>query len=207
MQLYIYIFIITLIGTPVPASEEQPLQTLQRGIEEGIRVLADPQYQEPSRRKEQEQKLWELTLEYFDFKEFSRRVLASHWKKFTSPQRKEFIRLIGEFLGKLNMRKLQSRYNGEKVFYNDQKIINESTAWVEINILWKKLEVPVTLRMKKKQGKWKVYDITALGVSAVGNYRAQIHQIMREKSPEEVIEIFKEKIREKKKKIENEENA
>ena len=207
MQIYTYIFIITLIGTPVPALEEQPLATLQRGIEKGIRVLADPQYQDPSRRKEQEQKLWELTLEYFDFKEFSRRVLASHWNKFTSPQRKEFIRLIGEFLGKLNMRKLQSRYNGEKVFFTDQKIINKTTALVEINILWRKLEFPVTLRMKKKHGKWKVYDITALGVSAVGNYRAQIHQIMQEKSPEEVIEIFKEKIREKERKIAKKEDA
>ncbi len=207
MHIYTYIFIITLIGTPVPALEEQPLKTLQRGIEEGIRVLADPQYQDPSRRKEQEQKLWELTLEYFDFKEFSRRVLASHWKKFTSPQRKEFIRLIGEFLGKLNMRKLQSRYKGEKVFFTDQVLINESTALVEINILWKKLDVPVTLRMKKKHGKWKVYDISALGVSAVGNYRAQIHQIMQKKSPEEVIEIFKEKIREKERNIAKKEDA
>ena len=206
MHIYTYIFIITLIGTPVPALEEQPLATLQKGIEEGIRVLADPQYQDPSRRQEQEQKLWQLNLEYFDFKEFSRRVLASHWKKFSSPQRKEFISLIGEFLGKLNMRKLQSRYNGEKVFYTDQKFINESTALVEINILWKKLEVPVTLRMKKKHGKWKVYDINALGVSAVGNYRAQIHQIMQEKSPAEMIEIFKEKIREKERKIAKEED-
>ena len=186
--------------------EEQPLATLQKGIEEGIRVLADPQYQDPSRRQEQEQKLWQLNLEYFDFNEFSRRVLASHWKKFSSPQRKEFISLIGEFLGKLNMRKLQSRYNGEKVFYTDQKFINESTALVEINILWKKLEVPVTLRMKKKHGKWKVYDINALGVSAVGNYRAQIHQIMQEKSPAEMTEIFKEKIREKERKIAKEED-
>ena len=105
------------------------------------------------------------------------------------------------------MRKLQSRYNGEKVFYINQKIISKSKAMVEINVLWKNLEVPVTLRMKKNLGKWKVYVITALGVSSVGNYRAQIHQIMQKKSPEEMIEIVKEKIREKEKKIEIEENA
>ena len=61
--------------------------------------------------------------------------------------------------------------------------------------------------MKKNHGKWKVYDLTALGVSAVSNYRAQIHQIMQKKSPDQVIEIFKEKIREKKKKIEIEEDV
>ena len=207
MQIFLYIAIIFLFPAPVPALGEQPLDALQRGIDKGISVLVDPQYQDPSRRQEQEQKLWEITQEFFDFTEFSKRVLASHWKKFTSPQRKEFIKLTSELLGKLNMRKLQSRYNGEKVFYINQKIISKSKAMVEINVLWKNLEVPVTLRMKKNHGKWKVYDITALGVSSVGNYRAQIHQIMQEKSPEEMIEIFKEKIREKEKKIEIEENA
>jgi hypothetical protein len=41
----------------------------------------------------------------------------------------------------------------------------------------------------------------------VGNYRAQLHQILQKKSPAEVIEIFKEKIREKEKIIEIEEKV
>jgi phospholipid transport system substrate-binding protein len=175
---------------------EQPLEALQRGIDKGISVLEDPQYQEDSQRNEQAQKLWEVTQEIFDFKEFSRRVLASHWKKFTPRQRDEFVELMGEFLGKPNLRKLQSRYNGEKILYTDQKLISKTRAVVEIKVLWKNLEVPVKLRMKSNHGKWKVYDLTALGISAVGNYRAQLHQILQKKSPEEVIEIFKGKIRE-----------
>ena len=173
---------------------EQPLEELQRGIDKGISVLQDPQYQDDSQKTEQAQRLWEVTQEIFDFKEFSRRVLASHWKLFTPPQREEFVELIGELLGKTNLRKLQSKYNGEKVFYIDQKIISKSRALVEIKVLWKNLEVPVKLRMKSNHGKWKVYDISALGISAMSNYRAQLHQILQKKSPEEVIEIFKEKI-------------
>ena len=194
MQIFLYIFIITLITAPASALGEQPLEALQRGIDKGISVLDDPQYQDDSQKKEQAQKLWQVTQEIFDFKEFSRRVLASHWKKFTSRQREEFVELIGELLGKPNLQKLQSKYNGEKIFYIDQKIISKSRALVEIKVLWKNLEVPVKLRMKKNRGKWKVYDLTALGISAVSNYRAQLHQILQKKSPEEVIEIFKEKI-------------
>ena len=195
------------MGTPAPAFTEQPLQALQRGIDKGISILEDPQYQDASRKEEQVQKLWEVTLEIIDFREFSRRILASHWAKFTSRQKKEFVELIGEFLGRLNMRKLQTKYNGEKIFYIDQKFISKHRASVEIKVLWKNLEIPVTLRMKKYNGKWKVYDFAALGVSAVSNYRAQLHQILLEKSPEDVIEIFKEKIREKEKKIKIEEEA
>jgi len=207
MKTIIYIFLITLISAPASALGEQPLEALQRGIDKGISVLEDPQYQDDSQRNEQAQKLWEATQEIFDFKEFSRRVLASHWKKFTPRQRDEFVELMGKFLGKPNLRKLQSRYNGEKILYADQKLISETRALVEIKVLWKNLEVPVKLRMKSNHGKWKVYDLTALGISAVGNYRAQLHQILQKKSPEEVIEIFKEKIREKESIIEIEEEA
>ena len=196
MQIFVYIYIITLIGVPAAALEEQPLEALRRGIDKGIGVLEDPQYKDDSQKNEQAQKLWEVTQEIFDFKEFSRRVLASHWKKFTPRQRDEFVELMGQFLGKLNMRKLQARYNGEKILYSDQKLISKTKALVEIKVLWKNLEVPVKLRMKKSHGKWKVYDLSALGISAVGNYRAQIHQILQKQSPEAVIEIFKEKIRE-----------
>ncbi len=196
MRIFICIVIVILIGAPAPALGEQPLEALQRGIDKGIGVLEDPQYQDASQRNEQAQKLWEVTREIFDFKEFSRRVLASHWKKFTSRQRDEFVELMGEFLGKLNLRKLQSRYNGEKVFYIDQKITGKSRALVEIKVLWKNLAVPVTFRMKKNHGKWKAYDLSAMGISAVGIYRAQIHRVLQKKSPAELIEIFKEKIRE-----------
>jgi phospholipid transport system substrate-binding protein len=202
MRFILYITFIILLGAPALALGEQPLKALQRGIDKGISVLEDPQYQDDSQRKEQAQKLWEVTQEIFDFKEFSRRVLASHWKKFTSRQREEFVELMGELLGKSNLNKLQSRYNGEKVFYVDQKIINKSRALVDIKVLWKNLDVPVKLRMKKNRNKWKVYDISALGISAVSNYRAQLHQILQKKSPGEVIEIFREKIREREKKIE-----
>jgi len=195
MKIFLYIFIITLITAPASALGEQPLEALQRGIDKGISVLEDPQYQDDSQKKEQAQKLWEVTQEIFDFKEFSRRVLASHWKKFTPRQRDEFVELMGELLGKPNLRKLQSRYNGEKVFYIDQKMIRESRALVEIKVLWKNLDVPVKLRMKKNRGKWKVYDLSSLGISAVSNYRAQLQQILQKKSPAEVIEIFRKKIR------------
>jgi len=194
MRIFVYIFILILFGAPALALGEQPLEELQRGIDKGISVLEDPQYQDASQRNEQAQKLWEVTQEIFDFKEFSKRILASHWKKFTSRQREEFVALMGEFLGKSNLRKLQSRYNGEKVFYIDQKIISKSRALVEIKVLWKNLEVPVTLQMKKNHGKWKVYDLSVLGINAVGNYRAQLHRILQKKSPQEVIEVFKEKI-------------
>ena len=72
MRISIYILIVFLFGAPAPALGEQPLEALQRGIDKGISVLEDPQYQDDSQRNEQAQKLWEVTQEIFDFKEFSK---------------------------------------------------------------------------------------------------------------------------------------
>jgi phospholipid transport system substrate-binding protein len=173
----------------------EPLEDLRRGIDEGIRILEDPRYEDASLKKLQQQKLWEVTLQIFDFREFSRRVLASHWRKFTPEQRNEFSQTFAEFLGKFYLGRAQDRYNGEKIFYLNQKLISESRALVDIKVLWKNVEVPVELRMNKKQGTWKVYDLSALGINAVSNYRAQFSWILRNKTPDQVIAAIKEKIR------------
>ena len=195
MRIFAYICLFFIVATPLVSYADQPLDDLRRGVERGIQILEDPRYEDASLKKAQQQKLWQVMLQIFDFPEFSRRVLASHWKKFTPEQRNEFSQTFAEFLGKFYLGRVQNRYNGEKIFYVNQKLISKSRALVEIKVLWKNVEIPVELRMKKKHGTWKVYDLSALGVNAVGNYRAQFYWILQNNSPDQVIDIVKEKIR------------
>ena len=195
MRIFAYICLVFIVAAPMVSYAGEPLEDLRRGIDEGIRILEDPRYEDASLRKIQQQKLWEVTLKIFDFREFSRRVLAAHWRKFTPEQRSEFSQTFAEFLGKFYLGRAQDRYNGEKIFYLNQKIISLSKALVDIKVLWKNVEVPIELRMTKKQGTWKVYDLSALGISAVSNYRAQFSLILRNKTPDQVIAAIKEKIR------------
>ena len=195
MRILTYIFFFLFVAVPTFTYAGEPLEDLRRGIDRGIQILEDPRYEDASSKKVQQQKLWEIMLQLFDFKEFSRRVLASHWKTFTPQQQNEFSQAFAEFLGKFYLGRAQDRYNGEKIFYLNQKIISKSRALVDIKVLWKNVEVPVELRMIKKHGTWKVYDLSALGVSAVSNYRAQFNWILRSKTPDQVIAGIKEKIR------------
>ena len=75
-------------------------------------------------------------------------------------------------------------------------MISDSRALVEIEVTWKKLKVPLTLRMTNRSGKWKVYDLSALGLNAVSNYRAQFKSILRKESPKQIIGRLKDKIAE-----------
>ena len=194
MRILAYIFLILVIAVPALSLAGEPLDDLRRGVDKGILILEDPRYEDASLKKVQQQKLWEVTLQIFDFREFSRRVLASHWKKFTPEQRNQFSQTFAEFLGKFYLGRMQNKYNGEKIFYVNQKIISKSKALVDIKVLWKNVEVPIELRMKKKQGTWKVYDLSALGVSAVSNYRAQFHWMLQNETPDQVINTLKERI-------------
>jgi len=175
---------------------QEPLEAVRQNIEMGIKVLEDPQYEDDSRKQEQQLILWEIMLQIFDFKEFSRKVLASHWYKFSARQRNEFVALFSEFLGKFYLGKLQDRYSGQKVIFLRQQMISNSKALVDIEVNWKKLKVPLTLRMTNRSGKWKVYDLSALGINAVSNYRAQFKSILSRESPQQIIGRLKNKIAE-----------
>ena len=191
-------FLLGLIISAAPCLlfAQEPLEAVRQNVEMGISVLEDPQYEDDSRKQEQQQLLWEIMLQVFDFKEFSRKVLASHWYKFSARQRNEFVALFSEFLGKFYLGKLQDRYSGQKVIFLRQQMISNSKALVDIEVNWKKLKVPLTLRMTNRSGKWKVYDLSALGINAVSNYRAQFKSILNKESPQQIIGRLKDKIAE-----------
>lgn len=193
-RFFVLIYVLIAFCLPAVCFGEQPIDVLQQNIEEGLSILRDAQYNDPSQKKAQEEKLWIVTRKIFDFEEFSRRVLASYWPKFTPRQQQEFTAAFAEFLGKFYLRRVQARYNGETLFYLGQKLIGKSRALIEIKVLWKNLEVPVSVRMTNRSGTWKAYDLSALGVSAVSNYRAQFHWILKKQSPDQVIALLKAKI-------------
>jgi phospholipid transport system substrate-binding protein len=172
----------------------EPLEAVRQNVEKGIRVLEDPRYEDDSRKPEQMQILWEILQQIYDFEEFSRKVLGFGWNKFSEPQRVEFVKVFSEFLGKFYLGKLQNRYSGQKVNFLRQKMISDSRAQVDVEVTWLKMRVPVTLRVTNRSGKWKVYDLTALGINAVSNYRAQFKSIISKETPQQLIARLKEKI-------------
>jgi phospholipid transport system substrate-binding protein len=183
-----------LMAIPALADGEHPIEALQRGLEAGFRVLKDPEYSGADRKEAQQHQLRVILDQVFDFRVFSKKVLASNWKNFTPQQRKEFVRVFAEFLGRFYMGKLQEKYKDERLIYVGQEMKSDTRALVHVKVVWKGQKIPVDLRMIKRRGFWKVYDIEALGISAVRNYRAQFQSILRKETPGQVIERLKQKI-------------
>ena len=107
---------------------------------------------------------------------------------------REFVAVFGEFLSKFYLGKLQEKYKDETLIFVGEELKTATRALVNVQVVWKGQKVPVDLRMIKRKGLWKVYDIEFLGISAVRNYRAQFQSILRKETPGQVIERLKQKI-------------
>ena len=194
MRSVVFVCLLILTAIPALADGDGPIEALQKGVDEGLRILQDPKFKDAKQKDVQQQKLGILLKQLFDFHEFSRRVLASNWKKFTLPQKKEFVAVFEEFLSKFYLGKLQEKYKDETLIFVGEEFKTPTRALVNIQVVWKGQKVPVDLRMIKRKGFWKVYDIQLLGISAVRNYRAQFQAILRKDTPGQVIERLKQKI-------------
>jgi ABC-type transporter MlaC component len=151
-----FICVLVVLSTPSVSHSEQPIDVLQKNINTGITILKDPQYQDTTEKDRQQEILCETAWEAFDFKEFCKRVLGSNWRNFSSSQRRQFINVFSEFLCKYYITRLQERYTDEEVNYLSQHPLAKSQALVKVNVLWKGVEVPVEVRMLKRNDTWKV---------------------------------------------------
>ena len=197
------IFLIMVVVTCLPYSSnaDQPIDIIKESIDQSIRILNDPIYNDHQQKADQRQELWQILKRLFDFEEFSRRVLARGWHKFTPQQQVQFVELFGNFVHIYYLSKLQDKYDNEQLTYLDQNLIGESKAVVNVEVLWKHQNIPVEIRMIKRGDSWKVYDLSALGVSAVSFYRSQFRAVLRTESPDHVLEILREKIKKSEEKV------
>ena len=178
------------------AYAEQPVDALQELIDQGTSILKDPIYKDTGQKEIQLQKLSETVKQAVDFKEFCRCALASNWLKFKPQQQDEFTELFSKFVTVFYLSMLQDKYNNEKVILIGQNLISDSEAVVRVKVLWKDLEVPVEIKMIRREDSWKAYDIIILGISAVGFYGSQFQAVLSKETPAQIINRLKLKIRE-----------
>jgi len=180
-----------LLTLATAAHGSQPMDDLKKSVDDGLRILQDPHYRPADRKAMQQQQLRQVLFRDFDFWEFSKRVLADQWGLFTDAQRSEFVEVFARFLADHYLARLQERYTDERVVVRGQKITAPGRAVVTSGVIWMNREFPVEVRMHARSGKWRIYDVSVIGISAVQIYRAQFQEIMRTHSPAQVIELIK----------------
>ena len=188
------LWFVVVVMLPLPAMAGAPLETMQAKVKNVLEVLGDPSLKGESAKAVKEKKIWAVADSIFDYAELSKRTLAQHWKDFTPEQQQEFTSLFGKLLGNLYLNKMMS-YTNEKVVFKKEIPTSEGTAEVQSEILTQTRTIPIHYRMILEQDEWKVYDVVIEGVSLVMNYRTQFREILANKSPENLLEMLREKVR------------
>ena len=166
------------LGCVSQAHSGDALETLQSTIEEGIAILDDPELAGLGGRAEKEEKLWRLSERLFDYPAMSRLVLGSYWDELTPREQEEFFVAFTGFLRRAYVPRLLERYSGQRLYYEGLQTVSPSRAVVEVYVLWNQRKIPFSIHMLKRHEGWKIYDISAVGVSAIKNYRAQFRWLL-----------------------------
>ena len=186
-----FILLILLI-IPLKVRAGMPLDTVERHVNEVLKVLRNPALQGEANKEAKQEKIEAIADEMFDYVALSRLTLGRNWKVFNGDQQKEFIKLYRSILEKAYMDRILS-YTDEKVIFDKETMLSEKKAEVQTHILTKSAEIPIFYRVYLKDGKWKVYDVIIEGISLIKNYRTQFRDILANNPPEEVLKILRKK--------------
>ena len=177
------------------ASAEQPTEAVRTRVAQVIRVLEDPALKADARLAERREAIRRVALELFDFEETARRCLGRHWHARTPAERAEFVTLFADLLERTYVGRIE-QYSGERVVFAGETVDGDQ-AIVRTRLAIKGGgEAPIDYRLHRRDGRWRVYDVTIEGVSLVSNYRAQFNRIIQASSYEGLVQRLRTRVEE-----------
>jgi phospholipid transport system substrate-binding protein len=187
-----FVAAILLFCGPGPAAAGEPTEQIRAAIDRGVEVVKNAKLDGAKERAETVQRLKQVVYPLFDFEEMARRSLGAHWRRLPPERQKEFVALFTELLERTYANSI-NLYDGQKVIYTGETVDGDY-AEVSTKIITKKGEAfSAVYKLHRVDGKWKVYDVVAEGISVVNNYRSQFNRVIVNSSLDELMRRLKEK--------------
>jgi len=190
---YLWLVLLLAFTLARSANAGEPLDVVKGAADRAIQVLKDPKLLPKDKRKERVDRLKEVLEPIFDFEEMAKRSLGPHWRRRTPAEQQEFVKIFQEFIEKVYSDKIDL-YEGEKIVFG-KETLDQDFAQVESNVINNKGEsFSIVYRLRRADGKWKVYDAVVENISFINNYRSQFDRVINSSSYEELVKKLKEKI-------------
>jgi len=181
-----------LVLIPVGATAGLPMETVQNGVSKVLEAASDPALKSEAGKQVKIAKIKSITGEFFDYTVLARLTLGRNWQKLSPTQQNEFIALYRALLEKVYMDRILS-YSDEKVEFVKELSLSENKSEVQTRVITATTAIPIDYRLYNRDGSWKVYDVIIEGVSMVKNYRTQFDDILNQKTPQDLIQIMRDK--------------
>jgi phospholipid transport system substrate-binding protein len=180
------------VGFVVSVHAGEPLDLVRTAADKAMQILKDPNLQSQDKKKERFDRLREAVNPLFDYEEMAKRALGPHWRRRTPTEQQEFVQLFRDFLERNYSDKIDL-YAGEKVLFGREAMDN-GFAQVESSLVNSKgEEVAVVYKLRRIDGKWKVYDAVVENISIINNYRSQFDRVISSSSYEELLKRLRDK--------------
>jgi phospholipid transport system substrate-binding protein len=178
----------------LPVYAGTPLEAVQTNVNKVLDVLRDPKLKGEPAKGTKKEKLEVIYEQMFDEVELSRRTLGGNWSKLNPAQQQEFTQLYRQILEKAYIDKILS-YTDEKIVFLKESLLSNDQAEVQTKVITASKEIPIFYRVILKDGTWKVYDVVVENVSLVQNYRSQFNSILAKKTPDQLLETLRTKVK------------
>jgi phospholipid transport system substrate-binding protein len=196
---FLYLSIIglaVLLILPLRVYAADAKTTVETQINKMLARMQEPSFKEQSHDAKLAD-IRKIINEIFDYQELSERTLGRDWKKFKPEQQTEFVDLFSKLLENVYADRILA-YTSEKIEYGKVTELRKDQAEVESYIITTdNKKVPLFYRLIQKDGNWRVYDVVIEGVSMIKNYRGQFREMLTNKTPEDLLQILREKVKEK----------
>ncbi len=177
------------------ATPDEPRQLV---IDVTESVLAKLRAQRPALERDPD-RIFELierdVLPHFDFVRISAWTLGKYWRRASREQKLRFVRAFRTLLVRT--------YGVALLEYTNQKIrylpLRGDPATGDVTVRTEVLNpgrtpTAINYRLHRRNGVWKVYDVTVDGVSLVANYRTAFTAEVREKGLDALIARLEAKV-------------
>jgi len=190
--LCLFLAAIVLLLSPRSSPAGEPTEQIRAAIDRGVEVLNEAKPDGAKAKPETIHRLKQVVYPLFDFEEMARRSLGTHWRRLPPERQKEFVALFTELLERTYANSI-NLYDGQKVIYTGETVDGDY-AEVSTKIITKKGEAfSAVYKLRRVDGKWKVYDVVAEGISVVNNYRSQFNRVIVNLSLEDLMKTLREK--------------
>jgi phospholipid transport system substrate-binding protein len=167
---------------------ETPIKALEETLSRIQAISRDPGLGDDSKTEQ----VWGIVVDRFDFREMSKRILGPYWEQNLEKQ-DEFVGAFTEFTKRTYFKQIEKLRDMKMTCLDEQ--IHGSMAKVLTTLEMPGTELKVKFHMHPFGSAWKIYDVVLEndGFSVIGNYKTQLHSILRAISFDQLLSLIRAK--------------
>jgi len=181
--------------TTAPASAPSARGVIEGVMRDALKVLRDQSLAKADKLAQ----IRQIADQHTDFETLARLSMGQYWRDLSDAQRAEFVKAFENHVSHVHG-KVFDEYVDEDIIVTGDRQEQRGDYTVQTRIVANRIEAGrrrdvanVDYRLRQKDSRWQIIDVTIDGVSMAANFRAQFQEIMADGGFERLLKLLREK--------------